>query len=357
MKILAITAVVAAFLAAPAPALALWLVQEGFGNAPVVQEPAWVGGVLGVVNLPSRVYWIRRTGGLVNAVDEHFFYQGDARAFNEALRKFAAVKADARRLIFLPGRGKAQSLRGIPVPFDWQFHVQGGTYQQVAGSKHAVLTVYVGAEKPRRSIDCPKAKKWISQLDADSFAARKTASRELGKLGRAAKPLLREALKDRPSPEARRRIEALLGKWKGFDAGDLEIPKGVTFVTLSDLLEAHLKGQSDTDLTRCNIAGYGLVELAPYSAKVVPALTALLKKGKSESVRRVAASYLGRIGAGAKFALPALKEGLDDPDPNIRTAFQAAIDQINQAKAGPGWGAAVKKRIAILQDLDELKKR
>jgi hypothetical protein len=60
---------------------------------------------------------------------------------------------------------------------------------------------------------------------------------------------------------------------------------------------------------------------------------------------------------GAKTALPALKEGLDDPDPNIRTAFQAAIDQIKKAKPQPGWGEAVKKRIAILQDLDELKKR
>jgi hypothetical protein len=115
---------------------------------------------------------------------------------------------------------------------------------------HAALTVYVGAEVPRGPIDRPKVKRWISRLDADSFATRKVASRELERIGRPAKPLLREALKHRPSPEVRRRIEALLGKWKGFDAGDLEIPKGVTFITASDLVEVKLKGLSDTEKRR-----------------------------------------------------------------------------------------------------------
>jgi hypothetical protein len=355
MKTIAITAVMAAFLAAPATALALMFVMEGFGNAPVVKQPGGAEGVLGVVNLPSRVYWIRRLGNF-GFGDENFFYQGDARAVNEALRKFAAVKADMRQLILLPGRGKAQSLRGIPVPSDWQLQVRSGPYKQAARSMYAVLTVYVGAEVPRGPVDRQQAKKWISRLDDDSFATRQAASRELGKLGRAAKPLLREALKSRPSPEVYRRIEALLAKWKGFDAGDLEIPKGLAFVTASDFVEAHLKGLSGTDLTKCNIAWSGLVELAPSSAQVVPALTSLLKKGKSESVRRLAASCLGRIGAGAKAALPALKTGLDDPGPNIRTAFRAAIDQIEKAKPEPGWGDEIKKRRAILKDLDELKK-
>jgi hypothetical protein len=127
-------------------------------------------------------------------------------------------------------------------------------------------------------------------------------------------------------------------------------------LTPSDLFAEHFGNLSDTDLTRCNLAGHGLVELAPYSPKVVPALTALIEKGKSEYVRRVAASCLGRIGAGAKTALPALKGGLGDPDPNVRTAFQAAIGQIEKARAEPGWGEEVKKRLAILKDLDGWKK-
>src|SRR5262249_3033586 len=152
------------------------------------------------------------------------------------------------------------------------------------------------------------------------------------------------------SPEVRRRIGALLGKLKGFDVGDLEVPPGVTVVTATDLLEAHLKGLSGADLTG---AMFGLVELARYSDKVVPALTARLDKGKSEDVRRVAAHCLGSVGAGAKTALPALKGGLGDPDPNFRTACQAAIDQIEKARPEPGWGEEVKRLCAVLKDLDE----
>ena len=54
--------------------------------------------------------------------------------------------------------------------------------------------------------------------------------------------------------------------------------------------------------------------------------------------------------------MPSLKAGLGEADANIRTAFQAAVDQIEKAKPEPGWGEEVKKRFAILKDLDEWKK-
>jgi hypothetical protein len=356
MKTLAIAAVMAAFLAAPPGALALRCVSETFGNATVAKSPEWADGVLGVVNLKSRFYFTHSVGGLANAVDENFYYKGDARDLGEALRKFAAVKADDRQLILLPGPGKARSFGGGAFAFNWQLQVRNGICKEITGSKHAVLKVYVDAQTPRGSIDRDKARQWIRELDDDSFETRTAASRELEKLGAPAKPLLREALKTRPSLEAYRRIEALLARFKGLDAGDLEIPEGVAFVTPSDLLAAHLKDLSDTDLSRCNLAGGGLVELAPYSDKVVPALTARLEKGTSEYVRRVVASSLGWIGARANPALPSLKAGLADPDPNIRAAFQAAIDQIEKAKPEPERNEDVKKRMAILKDLDEFKK-
>src|SRR5262249_32730287 len=68
--------------------------------------------VEGVVNLKSRVYSTRSVGGQVQAVDENFYYQGDARDLTEALRKLAAIKADERRLILLPGRGKVKPFSG-----------------------------------------------------------------------------------------------------------------------------------------------------------------------------------------------------------------------------------------------------
>jgi WD40 repeat protein len=52
----------------------------------------------------------------------------------------------------------------------------------------------------------------IADLDDDLYAVRAKASRELAELGRLAEPALRKALEGKPSPEARRRIETLLGQ-------------------------------------------------------------------------------------------------------------------------------------------------
>jgi roadblock/LC7 domain-containing protein len=50
----------------------------------------------------------------------------------------------------------------------------------------------------------------VGDLDADDFAVRDKATRELAKLGRIAEPALRQRLKDEPTLEARRRLERLL---------------------------------------------------------------------------------------------------------------------------------------------------
>jgi hypothetical protein len=338
MKIIAIAA--AALFALPATAHAISF--EAFGNAPRAQQPGWAEGVLGVVNLESRVYSLEHGFG-----DLNFFYQGDARALNEAIGKFAAVKAEERRLVLLPGRGKTHSFDRKAIDFDWRLYVP-------AGRNRAVMTAYIDSEKPRGLIGRKKAEKWVGGLDSDSFEVRQAASRELGKLGRAAKPFLREALKARPSLEVHRRIDVLLAKLKGRDTSDLEIPAGVTVVPAGDLLEAHLKDLTGAD-GRNRIAMGGVVELAPYSAKVVPALAGWLDKGKNEYDRRFAAASLGSVGAGARSALPALKAGLGDPDPNVRTAFRTAIDQIEKARPEPGWEGEIKRRLSIMKDLDELK--
>jgi hypothetical protein len=320
------------------PATALALSFESVGNAPLARKPGWAEGVAEVVNLYSRVYAVWH--GL--AETPTFYYQGDAGTLNEAIGKLAAVKAEERRLILLPGRGKTHSFDGKPIDFDWRLDLPSGG--------QPVLTVYVNAEKSRSPLDRKKAEKWLRDLDSDSFETRETASRELGKLGIVAKQFLREALKRRPTLEVRRRIEALLAKYPGTDVGDLEVPASLTVVTANDLLQAHLKELSGGDGT---MAMSSLVELAPYSDKIVPALVARLVKGKNEYTRRAAAYCLQNMGAEAKAALPALKAALSDPDVNVRTAFRSAIEQIEKAKIEPGWGKKLKKRLAILKDLDE----
>jgi HEAT repeat protein len=52
--------------------------------------------------------------------------------------------------------------------------------------------------------------KLIADLDSDRFAVRESATEALAKLGVMAVPALREALRDKPSPEARKRLEELV---------------------------------------------------------------------------------------------------------------------------------------------------
>jgi RNA polymerase sigma factor (sigma-70 family) len=70
-------------------------------------------------------------------------------------------------------------------------------------------------EKQLRPVALPNAerlRRLVADLDSDDFATRETATSELTKLGAAAAPALRAALKDNPSVEVRRRAAALLTK-------------------------------------------------------------------------------------------------------------------------------------------------
>src|SRR5262249_53327528 len=52
--------------------------------------------------------------------------------------------------------------------------------------------------------------KWIADLDDDKFAVREKAHQALAAQGKAALPALRQGLEAKPSPEQRRRLEALV---------------------------------------------------------------------------------------------------------------------------------------------------
>jgi hypothetical protein len=349
MKAVAATIIVILVLALPATVLAL--AEESFGNSPHVKQPEWADGVIDVVNLKSRVYSFWVNG------NETFFYRGGAKEVNEALRKYAEVRDDVRRLILLPGTGKTQSFDKKPIPFTWKFHVPSGIYRAVSKQTHAVMTVYIPGTRPR-PWDKKQVDKWLGDLQSDTFKVREQATHELEKLGNDVKPHLREALRAQPEPclEARRRIESLLSKLRDLDITDLDIPKGITVVTVDDLVELHLKGLKDADSTRSGLAVQELSALTAYSDKIVPAITDMLAKGKHEWVRRVAAGCLSHAGTKAKMALPALKQGLDDPDANVRNAFQAAIAQIENAKEAPVQDDA-GRTASILRDINELKNR
>lgn len=337
-------------LAVPAPVLAVG--EESFGNAPVVQQPGWAEGVIDVVNLKSRVYsqWVNG--------NENFFYRGDARALNDALGRFAAVKDDGRRLVLLPGPGKTHTFGRTPLAFDWQLHVPSGIYKAVSKRTHVVMTVYVNVRKPRRLAAQMRRQiaKWLAELDHSSYAKREKARKELEQLGRQAKPLLCKALQAQPGLEGRRRIESLLAKMRGIAVSDLEIPKEIKVSSVDELVAVHVQGLKAADSTVRGLAVQDLSTLARYSDKVVPALTALLKKEKHQWVRQVLAGCLAHLGVRAKSALPALKEGLKDSDAAVRRAFQTAIEQLQSAMQQPQEAKEIQRQRAILKDIRELMK-
>jgi len=348
VKYYAVAAVAALLMALPSSVLALGM--ETFGNAPVVKQPEWAKGVLEAVNLKSRVYSIWVNG------NENFYFSGDARALNEAIGKFAEVQSDVRRLIILPGSGKTQTFAGKQIPFDWQLHVPSGIYKAVAKKDHAEMTVYINGLKPQAAGEPKQIAGWLRQLDDDAFRTRDTAQKELEKLGNDAKPLLREALKNQPSPETRSRLEAMLGKLRGLDVTDLEIPRGIVVVTMDDLMAEYWKGLKDPDSYTCSSAIQGLSSFASYDAKIAPALIEMLKKDKNEYVRRVAASCLCGPHIPKEPVVAALKAGLEDPDVNIRNHFQATLEQIEKAKEKPGSEDHLKRERTIAKEIADFKK-
>src|SRR5262245_35930198 len=68
---------------------------------------------------------------------------------------------------------------------------------------------------PARPAKVERLRRLLADLDSEVFATRETAQKELAAIGESAIPALNEALRGEPTPEARRRIQALLDKLQG----------------------------------------------------------------------------------------------------------------------------------------------
>jgi hypothetical protein len=331
---------------------AFGLATEHPGNDPIGAGWGLGNDVLAAVNLQSRVFW-REVNG-----DPYFFFRGNTTALNEALRRFAALKADKKELVLLPGPGVTHTLvEQKPIPCDWSLHTPAGLYLAHARGKdaivyptHPVLTVYVNLVRPAAPADAKQVARWIEDLDRDAFAVRDQATAALEKLGNAAGPALRKALEGKPTAEARRRIQRLLDRLDGIDLEQLKIPVGVTVSECQDLLDRYRDGLKSDDGEVRGIASMRLSDLGADVEGVLPTLIARLKEEKHEYARRCLASALPRLGRPAAAALPAFREGLKDPDANVRHAFQQAINLIEKAKDAPGADRAPHNR-AVREDI------
>jgi hypothetical protein len=72
-----------------------------------------------------------------------------------------------------------------------------------------------------------QVKRWLADLDSDTFAVRRQAARQLEDLGDLAGPALREALAGKPAAEARKQIEGILEGITGWSTPRLRVARAV----------------------------------------------------------------------------------------------------------------------------------
>lgn len=72
------------------------------------------------------------------------------------------------------------------------------------------LPFLIGKLAPAKPIAEKRVRQLLSRLDSESFAEREEANRQLLALGEQTLPLLRQALKDGTSLEAKKRIEGMI---------------------------------------------------------------------------------------------------------------------------------------------------
>ncbi len=114
-------------------------------------------------------------------------------------------------------------------------------------------------------------------------------------------------------------------------------------------LPALLIALRDPDAGVRKAAGEAMAGLGPPAATDVPALrTALREKGAPPELRAQAANSLGKLGAGAREAVPELAEALASPDVAVRRAAAAALVQI-----GPPAKGALLRLIDALGDKEK----
>jgi WD40 repeat protein len=105
----------------------------------------------------------------------------------------------------------------------------------LAGWPAEAVAFLRGRLKPVSSADPALLRRLIADLDSETFAVREKARAELEELGERASGALVEALGGKPSLEARRRMEALLGRQRGLIRDAETLPAVRAVAVLEDI--------------------------------------------------------------------------------------------------------------------------
>ncbi|HEY3962960.1 MAG TPA: HEAT repeat domain-containing protein, partial [Planctomycetaceae bacterium] len=269
---------------ASAPDRAWALGEEEFGNRPQSDRnyTEWPG-IIAVVNAEARVYrsWVNG--------NEQLYFQGGTSVLNDALRDYATVKSDVRRVIIRPGPGEAHTFHGKNIACDWDLHLVGGIAGRMTTldkgdliwSKFPVLTVYIG-----ESIDPQK----------------------------------------------------------------LIIPAGVTLLSLADVKRQYVTAVlKSSDKTVRGWGCGGLANLDPYDDESVQVITERLRND-DDWVRLNAAGALEVFGAKAKSALSDLRKATQSEDARLKEAAEKAIHAVT---AAADTSEAERQHKAAIAEIDK----
>jgi hypothetical protein len=339
-------------LATSSPAFSLRTVMVG--NRPIGPESGLSKEILATFNMPERV--ILCDGPLAGYYDVYF--HGGPKALNEALRRFAAVKAGKLEVILKPFPATPFEFGKKSYAYDWTIHVSGDRHERPGAEPVLVtMTIYIPNPGPPALADPAAARKWIGDLGNDNFKVRERAAKELAALGTSAAGLFREALKANPAPEARDRLERLLTDVsKELRVDTLELPAGLTVIGPDDLLARARKKLADKS---AGIRGNGarmLAESGVPADEVLPELEKMLKdRSEWESKAAYGAVWAANnLGAAAKPLLPALRDAAGSKDKDFAKICQQVIAGIEKAKVDPLSEAEAKRRATIRKEIRKL---
>jgi WD40 repeat protein len=160
----------------------------------------------------QEVHCFRGHGAGVNAVA----FAPDGRRLASGSRDFTILVWDATGLLGADGRLAGRSLTDQQLAKCWQALIDPDArdaHQAVwllAAAGNDSVAFLRGRLAPVPPDAPEQVARRLAALDDDDFTVRERATRELEGFGDVAEPLLRQALKGRPSVEARKRLTALL---------------------------------------------------------------------------------------------------------------------------------------------------